>query len=98
MSRVLSLIAPVLPLPAVALAQGGGEAARPRDATAAAYDMWRGQIRNIVAAAEELSEADYGNRPVATVRTIGDQAGVDRARPSVSRWRRSTRREHPVSR
>ena len=98
MSRALSLIAPVLPLPAVALAHGAGAAARPRDATAAAYDMWRGRIRNIVAAAEELREANIGYRPIATVRTIGDQSGVDRARPSVSRWRRSTRREHPVSR
>jgi uncharacterized damage-inducible protein DinB len=42
---------------------------------AAAYDMWQGQIRNIVAAAQEMSEADYGYRPVATVRTVGELIG-----------------------
>lgn len=76
MSRLFAVVAISLLLPAAGLAQPTGPASRPRDAAmAAAYDMWQGQIRNIVAAAEEIGEQDYAYRPVASVRTIGELIG-----------------------
>ncbi|MEO6446835.1 MAG: DinB family protein [Gemmatimonadaceae bacterium] len=41
----------------------------------AVRDQWKGVIGNITAAAEELSEADYAYRPVASVRTFGEMIG-----------------------
>jgi uncharacterized damage-inducible protein DinB len=38
-------------------------------------DNWDGMVKNITAAAEEVSEADYAFRPVATVRTFGEIIG-----------------------
>ena len=44
-------------------------------AIAAIRTQWQGAIGNITKAAEELSEADYAYRPVATVRTFGELIG-----------------------
>ena len=38
-------------------------------------DNWKPVIQNITMAAEELSEADYSYRPIATVRTFGELIG-----------------------
>jgi uncharacterized damage-inducible protein DinB len=42
---------------------------------AAARDNWRSTLAYITAAANELSEADYAYRPIATVRTFGGLIG-----------------------
>ena len=44
-------------------------------ALAALRANWQGVIDNIQKSAEELSEADYAYRPVATVRTFGELIG-----------------------
>jgi uncharacterized damage-inducible protein DinB len=70
----LSLAAlPVAPLPA--FAQSSAQAAAPEASIAAIRTNWQQVIDNITAAAEELSEADYAFRPVATVRTFGEMIG-----------------------
>ena len=42
---------------------------------AAIRDQWRGVTANVAKVAEELTEADYAYRPVATVRTVGEMIG-----------------------
>jgi uncharacterized damage-inducible protein DinB len=50
--------------------------AQAADASLAALrSNWQGVIDNIQKSAEELSEADYAYRPVATVRTFGELIG-----------------------
>ena len=44
-------------------------------AIAALRTQWKGATANITAAAEELTEAEYGYRPVAGVRTFGELIG-----------------------
>lgn len=61
-----------------ALAAQATTAAVTKDAPAAdagvrvQRDLWRGTIRNITIAAEEWPEADYGWKPVQTVRGFGE--------------------------
>ncbi len=55
-------------LPAVARAQAD-------PALAAIRTQWEGVIDNITKAAEELTEADYAYKPVATVRSFGELIG-----------------------
>ena len=38
-------------------------------------DQWKGMIANITAAAEELTDAEYAYKPIATVRTFGELIG-----------------------
>ncbi len=45
------------------------------DAMAGLQDQWKTVTANITAAAEELTEAEYAYRPVATVRTFGELIG-----------------------
>ncbi|GMV10678.1 MAG TPA: DinB family protein [Gemmatimonadaceae bacterium] len=52
-----------------------GQAPQPDPSIAAMRSNWESVVRNITAAAEELSEADYAYRPVATVRTFGELVG-----------------------
>ena len=56
-------------VPSVLSAQGGDAG------LAALRSNWEQVIGNITTAAEELSEADYAYRPVATVRTFGELVG-----------------------
>ena len=42
---------------------------------AALYSNWQGQIDFITKAAEEMTEADYAYKPVATVRSFGELIG-----------------------
>ncbi len=67
----VALIAATFPLatPVRAAAQGTDPG------LAAIKANWEGVIRNITLAAEELSEADYMYKPVATVRTFGELIG-----------------------
>jgi uncharacterized damage-inducible protein DinB len=44
----------------------------PNAAMTALRNQWQGVTRNIQAAAEEMSEADYAYRPIASVRTFGE--------------------------
>lgn len=71
---VVALVVGLLaPLPALAQ---GATATPPQDpALAALRTNWQQVIDNITMAAEELSEADYAYRPVATVRTFGEMIG-----------------------
>ncbi len=57
--------------PAILHAQAAGATA----SIDAVRDNWKGVIDNITKAAEELSEADYAYRPVATVRSFGELVG-----------------------
>ncbi|MDH5235110.1 MAG: DinB family protein [Gemmatimonadota bacterium] len=70
------LLAAALPLAAVAQAQPA-PAARPASdpSIAALRTNWQQVIENVTAAAEELTEAEYAYRPVATVRTFGELIG-----------------------
>ena len=65
---LLVLVAVVVPSPARAQSPGA-------DAMAGLLDQWKTVTANITAAAEELTEAEYGYRPVATVRSFGDLIG-----------------------
>ena len=44
-------------------------------AVATARDMWSAQMKNITAAAEQMTEANYAYQPIATVRTFGQLIG-----------------------
>ncbi len=60
----------VVPVPRTASAQA------PKDpAMAALYTNWQGQVDNITKAAEEMTEANYAYKPVATVRSFGELIG-----------------------
>jgi uncharacterized damage-inducible protein DinB len=72
MSRAALVLAFVLALPATVHAQ---QPAAADAGVAALRDNWRQVTANITAAAEELPEADYAYRPVATVRTFGQMVG-----------------------
>ena len=67
--RVLMSLVLGAALPVVATAQ----AADP--AIAAIRAQWEGAIDNITKAAEEMTEADYAYKPVATVRSFGELIG-----------------------
>ncbi len=60
----------------VAFAPSSAAAQAPKDpAMAALYENWQGQIGFITKAAEEMTEADYAYKPVATVRSFGELIG-----------------------
>ncbi len=60
-------------MPALAQEHGAHQAAS--SAVAAQRDLWMGVTGNVVAAAEQMPEADYAFRPVETVRTFGQLIG-----------------------
>ncbi len=70
MKRISTLILFALALPTVASAQSGAD-----PGITALRNNWQGVIDNITKAAEELTDADYAYRPVATVRTFGELIG-----------------------
>ena len=73
MSRPVALLVAAA---VVSLAATNLMAQAPADpGVSALRDQWRGVTRYITTAAEELSEADYAFRPVATVRTFGELVG-----------------------
>ena len=69
-TAVLIFAAALVSRPTTAAAQA------PKDpAMAALYSNWQGQIDFITKAAEEMTEADYAYKPVATVRSFGELIG-----------------------
>jgi uncharacterized damage-inducible protein DinB len=67
---LLAATASVVAGPSTAAAQA------PKDPVMAAlYTNWQGQIDNITKAAEEMTEANYAYKPVATVRSFGELIG-----------------------
>ena len=62
-------------LPTIVLAQPAAAKADPNASISAMRSNWQQTIAFITTAAEELSEIDYGYRPVATVRTFGELIG-----------------------
>ncbi len=70
---VLALSVAVAFAPAPAFAQPSTGSADV--AIAALRTQWKGATANITAAAEELTDAEYGYRPVAGVRTFGELIG-----------------------
>ena len=75
MKRFLTTALLCATLPAAAMAQTA-MAGNGADASIAALrSNWLQAVGNITKAAEELSEADYAYRPVATVRTFGEIVG-----------------------
>jgi len=71
MKRILPLLLVSLAAPAF-----GQSASAPANAGVAAIRaMWEGQSGYLLRAAEQMPEADYGFKPVATVRTFGQLIG-----------------------
>ena len=69
----LSIAAAALLCPAALAAQGAAAAQPPANpAVAMQRSLWRGNTRYLAIAAEEWPEADYGWKPVATVRSFGE--------------------------
>ncbi len=78
MKHLLSALILGAALPLTAAAQTPADAAAtagPNAGIAALRTNWQQAIANITTAAEELSEANYAFRPVATVRTFGEIIG-----------------------
>lgn len=69
----LALAASIAFTPGALDAQGASKPVDP--SLAAMHGNWKQVIGFITAAAEELSDADYAYRPVATVRTFGELIG-----------------------
>jgi len=67
-ASALALLAALSTRPALAAAQPG-------TGVAAARDAWREMSGYLTRAAEQMSEADYAYRPVASVRTFGELVG-----------------------
>ena len=91
MKRLVLLLTLALSTPAHARAEGDGPLA---DAGVAAIRaQWEAQSGYLLRAAEQMPEADYAFRPVATVRSfgqlIGHVAGI--AERHLRRWRSATR-------
>ena len=72
MKRLITLLLAVAVPPAGALAQ---PAAPANPAVTTARELWQGMTAYITMAAEELSEAQYAYKPVATVRSFGQLVG-----------------------
>ena len=68
--RLLSLVALSASISLPALAQQGVT-----DAMTALREQWKGASGNVLAAAKELSEAEYAYRPVKGVRSFGELVG-----------------------
>ena len=66
MLRITLPVALLAGIAATAAAQNG------RGAVSAVESQWRGVTTHITTVAEETAEADYGWRPIGTVRTIGE--------------------------
>jgi uncharacterized damage-inducible protein DinB len=61
---------------AIVAAPSTAAAQAPKDPTMAAlYTNWQAMIDNITKAAEEMTEANYAYKPVATVRSFGELIG-----------------------
>lgn len=78
MKPVLTALILGAAVPMAAMAQRPAEVAKSVDANAsiaALRSNWQQAIAYVTKAAEELSEADYAFRPVATVRTFGEIIG-----------------------
>lgn len=73
--RTFALLLASALLPTIALSQPAAAKADPNASISAMRSNWQQTIAFISTAAEELSESDYGNRPVATVRTFGELIG-----------------------
>jgi len=73
-TRHLAIAATCLTLafatPGTVAAQTPGDAA-----LAGIRDQWKGMTANITAAAEELTDAEYAYKPIASVRTFGELIG-----------------------
>jgi len=68
MTRTLAAALVVLALPSLAAAQAS-------PGVAAAREAWRQMTTYVTRAAEQMPEADYAYRPIATVRTFGQMIG-----------------------
>ena len=77
MKRFLTTALLCTTLSAAAMAQTAkvGSGADANVSIAALRTNWQQAVGNITKAAEELSEADYAYRPIATVRTFGEIVG-----------------------
>ena len=75
MKRVLTFVALCTAFSTAAMAQTAKAGSGADVSIAALRSNWQQAIGNITKAAEELSEADYAYRPVATVRTFGEIVG-----------------------
>jgi uncharacterized damage-inducible protein DinB len=76
MQRTFALFALAAALPCAALAQPTRPVMATRDPSVdAVRTQWQGMIKNITAAADEMTEADYAFKPVETVRTFGQLIG-----------------------
>ena len=71
MHRLALVLAAALPAVAAAQQPAANRADPASPAVAALRSNWRSMTTNLTTAAEELSEANYAYRPVATVRTFG---------------------------
>jgi len=76
-SIVISTLVGLLAAPAFAQSGGTGQATAPAPSAAAllvrlAQGAWANAKRDIVESADQMPEADYGYKPVATVRTFGE--------------------------
>ena len=75
MKRVLTFVVLCIAFSTAAMAQTAKAGSGADVSIAALRSNWQQAIGNITKAAEELSEADYAYRPVATVRTFGEIVG-----------------------
>jgi len=75
MTRTQTFLSVLFAIPAALTAQGGTATSPADPGLAALRDNWKPVIENITKAAEELSEADYAYKPVASVRTFGELIG-----------------------
>ncbi len=71
----LMLGAALVPVGAFAQPPAAAKPADPNASITAMRSNWQQTIAYITTAADELSDADYGFRPVATVRTFGELIG-----------------------
>jgi uncharacterized damage-inducible protein DinB len=74
-SLVFNVVVSLLAAPAFAQSGSTGQTASPGAGTILvriAQNAWAGAKRNIVESADQMPEADYGFKPVDTVRTFGE--------------------------
>ncbi|QJR36794.1 DinB family protein [Gemmatimonas groenlandica] len=74
-TRTLTAVMAVAALSVVASPNTAAAQAPKDPAMAALYSNWQGQIDFITKAAEEMTEANYAYKPVATVRSFGELIG-----------------------
>lgn len=73
MKRLAILLPIILATPVAAQAPATASAADPAFAVTAAKGMWQMMTNYLTIAAEQMPESDYSFRPVASVRTFGEQ-------------------------